>query len=83
MNPDLSKYRTAPDLLAKIEKARTHVMTAQERYEQMVSFIWGMQKLSRPGYSHEQIKVMLAAHGVTDPKECATDAVPSTKATQK
>lgn len=53
-----------------IEKARHHKMSAKEVYEQRVSFIWGMQKLSEPGYTVEEIKAMLAERGYVDPDLC-------------
>lgn len=50
-------------LQALLDKARSHVMTPEEIFEQKVSFIWGMQSMSSPGYSQEQIREMLIADG--------------------
>ena len=55
------------ELAEALERARTHVMTPKEAYEQKVSWIYGMQKLSTPGMTIEQIKEHLARQGVFDP----------------
>lgn len=56
-----------PELQALLDKAKGHVMTPKEQYEQMISFVYGMQKLSAPGLTHDEIKAMLELHGVYDP----------------
>lgn len=39
----------SPELEAAIERARHHVMSPRERFEQKVSFVYGMQgKVGRP-----------------------------------
>lgn len=64
---DLSSYTMPPELREALDKAKLHVMTPKERYEQMVSFIYGMQRLSEPGLSIEEIKAMLAKGGTVEP----------------
>lgn len=59
-----------PELEELLELARHYKMTPKERYDQRVSFIYGMQKLSEPGYTVEQIKAALAEQGVLDPALC-------------
>lgn len=52
---------------ALLEKARKHVMTAKESYEQRVSFIWGQMKPESP-VTREEIKQYLATVGIHDPE---------------
>lgn len=63
-----------PELQDLLDKARHRKMSPKEHYEQKVSFIWGMQKLSEPGFSVEQIKAALAEQGVLDPDLCTNKA---------
>ena len=39
---------TSPELLALIERARHHKMTPEEKFEQRVSFVYGMQDFGNP-----------------------------------
>lgn len=69
--PSVPSGNTAcpPDLAAMLDKARLHVMTPKERYEQKVSWLQGMSgKLADPMPSREQIVKALAEMGVMDPE---------------
>lgn len=47
----------SPELEAAIERAKNHVMTPEEVFEQRVSFVWGMGKGDR---TKDEIREMLA-----------------------
>ena len=52
-----------PDLklVELLEKAKSHVMTPEEVFEQRVSFIYGMQDFDGPEITKEQIRRVLRA----------------------
>ena len=57
------------DLTEALEKARLHVMTPKEIYEQKISWIRGMSgKLNEPMPSRESVVKALEAMGVVDPE---------------
>ena len=58
----MTDLRTDPELLALLAKAATHVMSADERFEQRVSFIYGMQDFDAPGLSKEAVREWLRAY---------------------
>ncbi|AJA07482.1 hypothetical protein SKP52_02760 [Sphingopyxis fribergensis] len=49
-----------PELDAAIEKARHHIMTPAEKFEQRVSFVYGQQDFDKPGKSKDEIRAMVA-----------------------
>lgn len=53
----------SPELEAAIERARHYKMSPRERFEQKVSFVYGMQDFDAPGRSKDEIRRMLAEHG--------------------
>ena len=42
-----------------LERARNHVMTPEEKFEQRVSFVYGQQDHDKPGLSKEEIREIL------------------------
>lgn len=50
-------YKTSPELLAALDRAKRHVMTPEEVFEQRVSFVYGM---SNSGLTKDEIRDMLA-----------------------
>lgn len=57
------------ELQTLLEKARTHVMTPKEIYEQKVSWLIGMTgKLSDPMPTREQVVKALEVMGIVDPE---------------
>ena len=53
--------KMSPGLEAALERARNHVMTPEERFEQRVSFVYGQQDYDNPhSLTKEQIRQMLA-----------------------
>ena len=62
------------ELLDLLAKAKLHVMTPKEIYEQKISWIRGMSgKLSEPMPSREDVVKALAAMGVVDPEPSPDD----------
>lgn len=51
------------ELEAAIKKARHHKMSAREKFEQRVSFVYGQQDHDKPGKSKDEIRQMLADSG--------------------
>ena len=49
-----------PELDAAIEKARHHVMTAEEKFEQRVSFVYGQQDYDKPARNKDEIRKHVA-----------------------
>ena len=49
-----------PELDAAIEKARHHVMTAEEKFEQRVSFVYGQQDFDKPARNKDEIRKHVA-----------------------
>ena len=50
----------SPELELAIERARKHVMTPQEKFEQRVSFVYGQQDHDNPNpRSKDEIRQML------------------------
>ena len=49
----------SPELKGAIERARNHVMTPEEKFEQRVSFVYGQQDHDKPGKSKDEIREML------------------------
>jgi len=64
------------DLEAAIERARNHVMTPEERFEQRVSFVYGQQDYDNPhSLTKEKIRQMLAESDGHPPcSKCAETA---------
>lgn len=51
---------TSHELLAAIERARNHVMTPEERFEQRVSFVYGQQDHDNPNpRTKDEIRAMM------------------------
>lgn len=48
-----------PELKKALEKARSHVMTPEEKFEQRVSFVYGQQDHDKPGKSKDEIRQMI------------------------
>jgi hypothetical protein len=56
-----------------LEKAKLHVMTPKEKYEQRISWIQGMSgRLDDPMPSRESIVKMLEENGIYDPDKIGT-----------
>lgn len=63
------EYGENRELAEMFVKARAHVMTPKERYEQAISWIRGMSgKLSDPMRSREDVVKALEKMGVVDPE---------------
>ncbi len=60
----ISSLETDPALLRKLEAAAKHVMTPAERYDQMVSWVYG-----ETGTPKERIREVLAAQGHVRPED--------------
>lgn len=59
--------RSARDIAALLAKARTHVMTPKEIYEQKVSWIFGMLPFDSKT-TEAEVREHLAEMGVVDPE---------------
>lgn len=57
----------SPELLALLERARNHIMTPAEVYEQRVSWIIGMSDFDKELPSREQIEAALLQMGIVKP----------------
>ena len=65
-----------PGLTEALERAKLHVMTPKEKYEQRISWIQGMSgKLSDPMPSRESVVKALEAMGIVDPEPSPDAAV--------
>lgn len=52
----------SPELASALEKARNHVMTPAERFEQLVSFVYGQQDYDNPcRWTKDQVRAHLTA----------------------
>ncbi len=51
---DWTELKTDPELLALLEKARSHVMTPEERRHQRRSWVIGEMMLEHPDMTREQ-----------------------------
>jgi thioester reductase-like protein len=52
----LHETKTDPELLELLEKARTHVMTPEERRAQMISWVAGELGIENPELTEEQCR---------------------------
>lgn len=63
------QFAMTPELREMLDKARDHVMTPKETYEQKISWIQGLSgKLSDPMPTREAVVARLAAMGIVDPE---------------
>lgn len=59
---------TSPELLALLEKARAHVMTPAEVFEQRVSFVFGMLS-SKSKLTRDDVRQFLIKQNGIPPEE--------------
>lgn len=53
-------HQTSPELIVAIERARSHIMSPYEKFEQRVSFIYGQQDHENPNpRTKDEIRAML------------------------
>lgn len=77
------RYHAYPDLAVMMEKARYHVMTPKEIYEQKISWIQGMTgRLNDPMPSRELVVKALETMGIVDPEPNAAPQVPGVREAQ-